>query len=285
MKRNWKSIRVTNCFNYSFFDSREEILPIEKLVKESHAWATNFLRRANKRNIRLHDTSPATHRRQRAIREQVSFNPINFHDASWNTQPEFPSLFTWHRSFDKRYTRGLGPLLLPFPIIIQDSLLFSSGEPVKSSFRASTYTQKRGGRGRRGHSCDLADMLNWSWTIREASCSLVLLRWCVYIPDWIPEKGRRDGVKGLPFARRSPAATASTGTLIFDLGRSPFSVHVYSIPTECFFLPWTSLVAARIASDRTDIMDSSPSTPYFSLPSPVSRFRVEEEKGRGLIRF
>lgn len=101
----------------------------------------------------------------------------------------------------------------------------------------------------------------------------------IYIPGWIPEKGRRDGVKGLPFARRSPAATASTGTLIFDLGRSPFSVHVYSIPTECFFLPWTSLVAARIASDRTDIMDSSPSTPYFSLPSPPPRLTISRRGG------
>lgn len=86
----------------------------------------------------------------------------------------------------------------------------------------------------------------------------------VVVPDWIPEKGRRDGVKGLPFGRRSPAATASTGTLIFDLGRSLLSAHVYSIPTECLFLLWTSLVARRSSLLRV-IMDSSPSTPYFLL--------------------
>lgn len=152
----------------------------------------------------------------------------------------------------------------------QDSLLFS-GEPVKSSFRASTYTQER--RKREGGGAILWSrgyvklIVDNKGSLVQARPSAVV---CIYIPGWIPEKGRRDGVKGLPFARRSPAATASTGTLIFDLGRSPFSVHVYSIPTECFFLPWTSLVAARIASDRTDIMDSSPSTPYFSLPPPPS---------------
>ena len=49
----------------------------------------------------------------------------------------------------------------------------------------------------------------------RAGSALVL---ATVVADWIPEKGRRDGVKGLPFGRWSPVATASTGTLIFDGG-------------------------------------------------------------------
>lgn len=123
-------------------------------------------------------------------------------------------------------------------------------------------------------------------------CALVL---ATVVADWIPEKGRRDGVKGLPFGRRSPVATASTGTLIFDLGRSPHSVHVYSIPSPASVSssrsgpPWSS---GRSPLLRV-IMDSSPAAPHYSPLFSVSHRgqnantggEREDEASAGLICF
>lgn len=109
---------------------------------------------------------------------------------------------------------------------------------------------------------------------------------CIYQTGFL-KKVVATELKGCPSPVGSPAATASTGTLIFDLGRSPFPVHVYSIPTECFFLPWTSLVARRSPLTVTDdVMDSSPSTPYFSqtqlfllLSTPVFLPKISRRRG------
>lgn len=92
-------------------------------------------------------------------------------------------------------------------------------------------------------------------------------------------------LKGCPFGRRSPVATASTGTLIFDLGRSPHSVHVYSIPSPASVSssrsgpPWSP---GRSPLLRV-IMDSSPSTPHFSpllFPSPPPPLFSHREQNR-----
>lgn len=69
-------------------------------------------------------TSAATHRRQRAIRGQVSFNPINFHDTLHGTHSSTTRIFPRSLGIGPS-TRGTGgglvPLLLPFPITIEDS--------------------------------------------------------------------------------------------------------------------------------------------------------------------
>ena len=86
----------------------------------------------------LHDTSPGDVN-DKAIRKQVSFNPINFHDAPWSIQPgdaNFP--FTWHRVVDKSYG-GFSHSLSLFPITIDD---FNQRNPPLELARTDRQTDR-----------------------------------------------------------------------------------------------------------------------------------------------
>lgn len=119
-----------------------EIIPIihsSTLTKrpiEKHNATTLFTRgqpissapgRTNGKNIRLHDASSATHRRQRAIREQVSFNPINFHDTLHGTHSSTTRISLVHLASVLRRVveEGVGATPSPFSHYHR-RLLFSS---------------------------------------------------------------------------------------------------------------------------------------------------------------
>lgn len=112
-------------------------------------------------------TSLATHRRQRAIRGQVSFNPINFHDTLHGTHSSTTRIFPRSLGIGPS-TRGTGGGFgaTPSPFSHYHRRLLFSKEPVKSFCRTLARREEERKRGE-GPFCDLADMLNWSWTIRE----------------------------------------------------------------------------------------------------------------------
>lgn len=122
------------------------------------------------------------------------------------------------------------------------------------SFSLERRREEEWKRGREeGPFCDLADMLNWSWTIwEEAWCrpNVVLAVVGVYIPDWIPEKGRRDGVKGLPFARRIPRRDRFYRDINFRLGTFAFPRACLFNSYRVFLPPVDLLGRQKIASDR-----------------------------------
>lgn len=72
----------------------------------------------------------------------------------------------------------------------------------------------------------------------------------VYIPDWIPEKGRRDGVKGLPFARRIPRRDRFYRDINFRLGTFAFPRACLFNSYRVFLPPVDLLGRQKIASDR-----------------------------------
>lgn len=166
---------------------------------------------------------------------------------------EFSLFFTWHRSFDERRRRShsfsLFPLPSKAPLLQRTSEILLSREKERQEERKSERERGR----EEGPFCDLADMLNWSWTIwEEAWCrpNVVLAVVGVYIPDWIPEKGRRDGVKGLPFARRIPRRDRFYRDINFRLGTFAFPRACLFNSYRVFLPPVDLLGRQKIASDR-----------------------------------